>query len=252
MVFAVLVLTLVALTAGMTYEAVGSLSDARRFPVRGRMLDIGGYRLNLNCTGSGGPTVILESGLGEPARSWTGVQAGVERFTRVCSYDRAGYGRSDPGPQPRSSLQIAGELHALLATAQESGPYVLVGHSFGGYNVRVYAGLYRNEVSGAVLVDSSHEDQERFEPASVRQEARGLRKLAPFVSLLRFFGVLRLRDQVQPTTVRDTKLPAEVMQEVSALRLRPNFLPTVLQEYASLPTLSASQVRSAGNLGRFR
>jgi hypothetical protein len=69
MVFAVLVLTLVALTAGMTYEAVGSLSDARRFPVRGRMLDIGGYRLNLNCTGSGGPTVILESGLGEPARS---------------------------------------------------------------------------------------------------------------------------------------------------------------------------------------
>jgi pimeloyl-ACP methyl ester carboxylesterase len=126
---------------------------------------------------------------------------------------------------------------------------VLVGHSFGGSNVRVYAGLYRNEVSGAVLVVSSHEDQERFEPASVRQEARGLRKLAPFVSVLRFFGVLRLRDQVQPTTVRDTKLPAEVMQEVSALRLRPNFLPTVLQEYASLPTLSASQVRSAGNLG---
>jgi pimeloyl-ACP methyl ester carboxylesterase len=248
-VFAILILALVALTGGMTYEAIGRLSDARRFPVRGRIVDIGGYGLNINCTGSGSPTVILESGLGEPARSWIGIQSGVERFTRVCSYDRAGYGQSDPGPQPRSSLQIARELHSLLEKTQTPGPYVLVGHSFGGYNVRVYAGLYRNEVSGVVLVDSSHEDQERFEPASVHEEARGLQKLAPFVPLLRFFGVLRLRDKFQPATVTGSKLSQAAMQEVSALRLRPNFLPTALREYASLATLSASQVRSAGDLG---
>ncbi len=247
--FAMLLLALVALAGGMTYEAIGRLSDARRFPVRGRMVDIGGYRLNINCTGSGSPTVILDSGLGEPARSWIGVQAEVERSTRVCSYDRAGYGESDPGPQPRSSLQIARELHALLQRAQVLGPYVLVGHSFGGYNVRVYAGLYPNEVSGVVLVDSSHEDQDRFEPASAREEARGLQKLAPFVPLLRFFGVLRLRDKFQPTTMTGSKLSPAVMQEVSALRLRPDFLPTVLREYALLPILSASQVRSAGDLG---
>jgi pimeloyl-ACP methyl ester carboxylesterase len=246
---AILTLALTTLAGGMAYEAVGRISDARRFPVRGRMVDIGGYRLNINCTGTGSPAVILDSGLGEPAMSWMGVQSGVERFTRVCSYDRAGYGQSDPGPQPRSSFQIARELHALLEKTDTPGPYVLVGHSFGGYNVRVYAGLYRSEVSGVVLVDSSHEDQERFQPVSVRDEARGLQRLAPFVPLMRFFGILRLHDKFQPTTVAGSKLSHAAMQEISALALRPNFVPTVLQEYASLPTLSATQVRSAGDLG---
>ena len=248
-VFAVMIVALIALTGGMVYESIGRISDARRFPIRGRMVDIGGYRLNINCTGTGSPTVILDSGLGQPALSWNGVQAGVSQFTRVCSYDRAGYGQSDSGPQPRSSLQIARELHALLERSQTPGPYVLVGHSFGGYNVRVYAGLYRKEVSGVVLVDASHEDQQRFQPASVREEARGLQKLAPFIPLLRFFGVLRLRDRFQPTIVTGSKLSQADMQEVSKLALRPNFLPAVLQEYASLPTLSANQVRSAGDLG---
>ena len=83
----------------------------------------------------------------------------------------------------------------------------------------------------------------------MREEARGLQKLAPFIPLLRFFGVLRLRDRFQPTTVTGSKLSQAAMQEVSKLALRPNFLPAVLQEYASLPTLSANQVRSAGDLG---
>jgi pimeloyl-ACP methyl ester carboxylesterase len=242
-------LALAVLTVGMTYEAIGRILDARKYPMRGQMVDIGGYRLNINCTGTGSPTVILESGLGEQAQSWVAVQRGVEGFTRVCSYDRAGYGRSDRSPQTRSSLQIARELHALLNDSQKSGPYVLVGHSFGGYNVRVYTGLYPNEVSGVVLVDSSHEDQEQFEPASVRKTADGLQTLAPFVPLLRFFGVLRLRDRLRPATVPGSKLSQATMQELSALTLRPNYLPTVLREYAVLGTDSATQVRSAGNLG---
>lgn len=246
---AIPILTLAMLTGGMSYEAIGRVSDARRFPVRGQMVDIGGYRLNINCTGVGTPTVILDSGLGEPALSWIGVQSGVERFTRVCSYDRAGYGHSDPGPQPRSSLQVARELRALLEKSQTPGPYVLVGHSFGGYNVRVYTKLYREEVAGVVLVDSSHEDQGRFEPASARDKARGLQRLTPFLPLLRFFGFLRLRNKLQPTTITGSKLSQATMQEVSALAVRPNFLPTVLQEYATLGTESATQVRSAGNLG---
>ena len=196
-----LVILAMVLAVGMTYEAIGRVSDARRFPVAGQMVDVGGYRLNIYCTGIGTPTVILESGLGENARSWLGVQQGVERFTRVCSYDRAGYGRSDPGPQPRSSAQIAKGLHTLLINSKTPGPYVLVGHSFGGYNVRVNTGLYRNEVSGVVLVDSSHEDQQRFEPVSVSKTAAGLQTLAPFVPSLRFFGVLRLRDRLRPTTI---------------------------------------------------
>jgi len=246
---AIAILILVTLGVGMIYEMFGRIRDAHRFPVRGQMVDIGGYRLNINCTGVGTPTVILDSGLGELALSWIGVQSGVERFTRICSYDRAGYGHSDPGPQPRSSLQIARELHALLEKSETPGPYVLVGHSFGGYNVRVYSGLYRDEVAGVVLVDSSHVDQERFEPASAREQARGLQTLAPFVPLLRFFGVLRLRDQLQPATITGSRLPQKTMQEISALALRPNFLPAAISEYATLGTDSAAQVRSAGNLG---
>jgi len=247
--FVIAIFVLALLTGGMTYEVIGRISDSHKYPVRGRMVDVGGYRLNINCTGVGSPTVILESGLGEQAQSWVEVQRGVEGFTRVCSYDRAGYGRSDPGPQPRSSAQIAKELHTLLINSKTPGPYVLVGHSFGGYNVRVYSGLYRNEVSGVVLVDSSHEDQERFEPASVRKTAAGLQTLAPFVPSLRFFGVLRLRDGLRPTTIPDSKLSEATMQELSALALRPNYLPAVLREYAVLGTDSATQVRSAGNLG---
>jgi pimeloyl-ACP methyl ester carboxylesterase len=246
---AIAFLILVPLAGGMIYEMFGRVRDAHRFPVRGQMVDIGGYRLHINCTGVGTPTVILDSGLGEPALSWIGVQSGVERFTRVCSYDRAGYGYSDPGPQPRSSLQIAKELHALLEKSETPGPYVLVGHSFGGYNVRVYAGLYPDQVAGVVLVDSSHEDQGKFEPASARDQGRALSSLAPFVPLVRFFGILRLRDKFQPTTITGSKLSQTTMQEISALALRPKFLPAAISEYGTLGTESATQVRSAGDLG---
>jgi pimeloyl-ACP methyl ester carboxylesterase len=136
-----------------------------------------------------------------------------------------------------------------LIKTKTPGPYVLVGHSFGGYNVRVYTGRYPNEVSGVVLVDSSHEDQEQFEPASERDKAADLQMLAPFVPLLRFFGVLRLRNKLLPTTMTDTKLSKDTMEELSALALRPNYLPTVLREYAALGTESATEVRSAGGLG---
>ena len=244
-VYSFAILALVTLTGGMSYEAMGRVANARRFPVRGQMVDIGGYRLNINCTGIGTPTVILESGLGEPARSWIGVQSGVERFTRVCSYDRAGYGRSDPGPQPRSSLQIARELHTLLDKAQTPGPYLLVGHSFGGYNVRVYTGLYRSEVSGVVLVDSSHEDQEQFEPASVRDQARGLQRLAPYVPLLRFFGVMRLRDKLQPTTIDGSKLSPATMQEIGA-----GAAPELPAHRSSRVRPSRNRERRPGTVGR--
>jgi pimeloyl-ACP methyl ester carboxylesterase len=242
-------LALAALASGMTYEAIERMSDDRRFPARGRMVDVGGYRLNINCTGSGSPTVILESGLGEPARSWAAVQSGAERFTRVCSYDRAGYGWSDPGPEPRSSLRIARELHTLLVNSGMPGPYVLVGHSFGGFNVRVFTGLYPSEVAGMVMVDSSHEDQERFQAPSLRRGADRLERMAPFVPLLRFFGVLRLRAKLQPDNGAVSRLPDAAMQEISALALRPHSLTTFLQEYALFGSESASEVRAAGDLG---
>jgi pimeloyl-ACP methyl ester carboxylesterase len=152
---------------GASYQAIETRVDARRFPQIGRSVDVGGYRLNINCNGQGSPTVILESALGVPAVGWQSVQPEIAKFAHVCSYDRAGYGWSDPGPQPRTSMQIARELHLLLLDSDEPPPYVLVGHSFGGADVRAFSSLYPNEVVGMVLAETGLENL-KF-PASIQK-----------------------------------------------------------------------------------
>ena len=124
----------------------------------GKLVDIGGYRLHLNCTGRNGPTAVLIAGAGDFSFDWGLVQPDVSRFARVCSYDRAGLAWSDPGPTPRTMLQDAFELHALLHAAGIKAPYVLVGHSIGGLIARVYAEQYPREVGAMVLVDATSED----------------------------------------------------------------------------------------------
>jgi pimeloyl-ACP methyl ester carboxylesterase len=158
------VLAILLALAGASYQVIETRLDARRFPEDGRLVNVGDYRLMLNCTGAGSPTVILEAGWGDVSIEWRTVQPEIAKFSRVCSYDRAGYGGSDPGPMPRASFEIAKELHALLKNAGEMPPYVLVGHSFGGYNGRVFNGLYAGEVAGIVLVDATQEDQYELLP----------------------------------------------------------------------------------------
>jgi pimeloyl-ACP methyl ester carboxylesterase len=158
-----IVVVLLAL-AGAAYQAIESRLDARYFPESGRLVDVGGYSLMLNCTGSGSQTVILEAGWSDLSVEWRTVQPEIAKFARVCSYDRAGYGGSDRGPMPRTSLRIATDLHTLLKNAGEMPPYVLVGSYFGGYNVRVFNGLYPDEVAGIVLADATQEDQYELLP----------------------------------------------------------------------------------------
>ena len=147
--------------AGVIYQFVTTKIDEYRYPARGEMVDVGYYSLHLYCTGEGGaPTVVMDSGLGGTVLDWQLVQLEVAKFMRVCTYDRAGMGWSDPGAQPRTSQQIVKELHTLLGNAGVQGPYVLVGHSFGGTNMQVYANQYSDEVAGIVLVDSALEDEE--------------------------------------------------------------------------------------------
>jgi pimeloyl-ACP methyl ester carboxylesterase len=127
-----------------------------------RLVDVGGRRLHIVCSGSGSegaPTVLLEAGAGNDASVWERVQPEVARFARVCAYDRAGLGHSDPVAAPRTIAAVTEDLHALLTNAKVAGPYVLVGHSLGGILARLYASFYPNEVVGMVLVDSAHEDE---------------------------------------------------------------------------------------------
>jgi len=146
--------------AGILYQALGTARDARRFPPPGRLVAIAGNgspRLHLLGSGESGPTVILDAGIGASSLSWSLVQPLAARFARVYAYDRAGYGWSDPPRRangPRIASRLAEELRALLRAAEVPGPYILVGHSFGGYVARLYAERWPVEVAGLVMLDS--------------------------------------------------------------------------------------------------
>ena len=171
-----------ALTGG-AYQWFATRKDLAAAPPPGHLVDIGGYRLHLWCTGNGAPAVILDTGLGGSTADWGFVQPAVARFTRVCSYDRAGMGYSDPGPSPRTARRIANELADLLDRSGNAGPVVLVGASIAGFDVRVFASDRPERAAGLVLVDASHEDQAHEVP-----------QMARFVPLLSTIGVLRLLD----------------------------------------------------------
>jgi len=159
-----IILLAIALFAGIVYEQIGRRHDRARFPQVGRSVDIGGRSLNIFCSGTGGPPVILESGGPGPGLEWAPFQPEVAKFTQACWYDRAGEGWSDYGPYPHTSVAIAKDLHELLKRAGVPGPYVFAGASFGGLNTRVYGGLYPKEVAGMILIDSAHEDELQLAP----------------------------------------------------------------------------------------
>jgi pimeloyl-ACP methyl ester carboxylesterase len=159
----------------------------------GPLIDVGGFRLHIHRTGGhDGPTVILESALGGSYITWALVQPALARLTSVCSYDRAGFGWSDPGPRPRTAGRVADELHVLLDRAGVRPPFILVGHSFGGFVMRIFAARHREDVAGMVLVDPAHpEDWASPAPKEQRKIARGL-ELCRYGTTAARFGAARL------------------------------------------------------------
>jgi pimeloyl-ACP methyl ester carboxylesterase len=250
-ILAKVVITLTALAVllscvGASYQVIGTWRDARRFPQRGRTVQAGNVRLNIDCSGNGSPTIILDSGMGVPAMSWRDIQSELTKFSRVCSYDRAGYGWSEVGPKPRTSQQIAHELRALLDAAKEKGPYIMVGHSFGGYNVRVFTGMYPADVLGMVLVDAEHGDEERrigeLLPASIKEQVRRRdnwnamvdRLLTPLTLHL---GIDRLKTAVRYDSIGQEYFYLEARTDAAAMAEK------------EVDSISWEQVKAAGNLG---
>jgi pimeloyl-ACP methyl ester carboxylesterase len=136
-----------------------STTQADPFAEDGALVDVGGRDLYLHCQGTAGPIVLLEAGLTGDSRTWNRVVAGLDPAQRVCAYDRANTGRSDPAPTPRSSQDVVDDLGTLLQTADLAPPYVLVSHSFGGIHVQLFAAEHPEEVAGLVLVESNHPDE---------------------------------------------------------------------------------------------
>jgi pimeloyl-ACP methyl ester carboxylesterase len=183
------------------------LGDSPPLPPPGRLVDIGGWRLHLNCTGEvrhGQPTVILESGVGDFSVEWSLVQPRVARFARVCSYDRAGDGWSDMGPHPRTHHQIVYELHTLLDHAGERPPFILVGHSYGGWIVRLYQATYPDQVVGIVLVEAGADDPWRMLPDGRLVRTSTLVTGAP-IPPVKTSGPLRIED-----------IPAQALAQIRA------------------------------------
>jgi pimeloyl-ACP methyl ester carboxylesterase len=170
----------------------------RRVRPTGRKVDVGGHALHVIAMGEkrpDRPTVILESGMADWSGCWRIVQPEIAHFTRVIAYDRAGFSWSDPGPLPRTPLQLAGELHAILEQTGETGPYLLVGHSMGSALMRLFASIYPDEVVGMVWVDPAHENLQKFLPfwPQAYQVVVILGRLGPFLSRL---GLVRRLGQV--------------------------------------------------------
>ena len=224
-------LIVVVASAGATYQWRATRKDLAAAPPPGRLIDIGGYRLHLWCTGDGAPAVVLDNGLGGSSAGWGFVQPEVARFTRVCSYDRAGMGYSDPGPSPRTARRIATELVELLAASGTTGPVVLVGASIAGFNVRVFASDHPERAAGLVLVDASHEDDAHEVPGMAR-----------FVPLLSTIGVLRLFGVSFGQPIES--LPPSVQQFARATRFRAAGYQAAADEIVHVRE-SADEVRSS-------
>jgi pimeloyl-ACP methyl ester carboxylesterase len=248
------VLLVVLILAGITYEQIGERLDRKRFPQVGRSVDIGGRSLNIYCSGEGGPAVILDTGGSAPGYENLLLQKKIAQFTSACWFDRAGLGWSDPSPVEQTSAAIADDLHALLHAAGVSPPYVLVGASFSGFNVRVFAGKYPAEVAGAVLEDAAHEDQYRYEPRAIQAPADRLPPairslLCAALPLAARIGMVRFLLQRTAPPLRAS--PAGFTAGQTAIRRGLELQTKSFLVGASCNVLqkTLAQVRAAGNFG---
>jgi pimeloyl-ACP methyl ester carboxylesterase len=186
----ILVGILILLVLGWIYQRLSLQRDLRNYPPPGKMVDIGGYQLHLQVSGEGSPTVILEAGFGDYSIQWKDIQARLEKFSRVVSYDRAGMGWSDASPFERDPSRVAEEVHLALKKAGIEGPYIIMGHSLGGIFARHFARKYLDKMAGVLLLDSTYEIEET--PPELSYVYKNLMRLINIGSFLVPMGFSRL------------------------------------------------------------
>ncbi len=230
---------------GAVFESASEAADRRAYPPPGQMVDVGGYRLHIYCIGAGSPTVVIDAGLGDWSTMWGSVQTEAAKTTRVCAYDRAGSGWSDPGPLPRDAGQFAKELHTLLQNANLPGPFVLVGHSLGGLPVRVFTGDYPAEVAGVVLINSMFPGQGGASSTHANTQASGRTRAFSLIPLLSRFGVVRVLSKLLGAA---NSTPAE--KTSFGYSVSPKFVQAAIDELSGIPaSLSqADAVKSFGDI----
>jgi len=240
------------LAAGYFYQRQTTAADFEQFPAPGQRVDVGGYSLHIYCTGEGSPTVVVDAGNGDFSLGWFDIQPEVAKSTRICTYDRAGYGWSDASPKPRTAKVMAEELHTLLVNAGIKPPYVLVGHSLGGHNVHMFADQYPDEVAGIVLVDSAHPQQfQRLPPEYISLDSQQ-KSYVGVMAFMSRFGILRLLgnssqgQDFAPPAVQ--KMPEAIQPTYMAMMSHPNYFDATLAELDFLPETNA-QVQALGSLG---
>jgi pimeloyl-ACP methyl ester carboxylesterase len=235
---------MVAVGSGGLLQVGSSDPKAAAGPMPGRLVDVGGYRLHLHCTGSGAPTVVLVNGLGETSPQWARVLPAVSTTTRVCVYDRAGQGWSDDSPNPHDAATAATDLHRLLAAGGETGPFVLAGHSSGGVYSLTFTHLYPSQVEGVVLLDSASPDQARV-VTTFNVEYQVMRRVLAAAPTLFRFGVGHALEAL------DTRaLPGNAGQQAAAFANSPRGWAGVRAEQVELPTafVQAQALTNLGNL----
>jgi pimeloyl-ACP methyl ester carboxylesterase len=227
---------------GGGWQTVAESVDRRTYTSPGALVDVGGHRLHLHCAGSGTPTVVLESGLGETSAYWEWISTSIAHDTRVCVYDRAGRGWSDPASVPQDGVAVARDLHTLLDRGGVPGPFVLVGHSSGAQYVRIFAGRYPEDVVGMVLLDGQPAEALEGLPDFPNFYNRFRRIFALLPSLARL-GVGRL---IYHAGFESLPAQARTMQRLTYSSARSSR--SLRDEFAELPT-SLAQARSFQNLG---
>src|SRR5215217_6196876 len=228
---------------GAIYQVIATEIDQRTYPPPGDLVDVGDHSLHINCVGEGSPTVILEAANLGMSAHWVRVQQQLAATTHVCSYDRAGLGWSERGPEPRDARQISSELHTLLKGAGTEDSYVLVGHSYGGLYAQMYAAQYRDEAAGVVLVDSSHPEQFTRSPEG-RAMYEQINRLGAVIPWLTRLGVIRLTNYYPA----HPDLPPQQRAQIEAFNSSTRQVATTAAEFRATPETTA-QVRSTGTPG---